>query len=356
VFYGGEPLLEFPLIRRAVEYAERERGRPQDIQYAILTNGTLLDEEQAAFLDEHEFEIQLSFDGIPEAQALRGPASFERVESALDHLCRHHARLVDHRLRVAITVLPSTLSFLEDSIDYLIEKGVRDILLSPLSTHDPSWTPDRIEELDAVFARLYRSSLRYYRRSGHIPLRLFRRGRSAEARFDPDARRSMCGVGRAEQLAVDVDGQVHGCPTFATSYQRFPPQSLLSRVEALKLGSILSGDLASALADYPRMVRQTEIFDDKQDKYSSYGKCRECRFLETCRICPITIGYIEGNDDPRRVPDFLCAYTLVTKKYRRRFPRESDALDVLTGEQHVPELMRELREFVLARTGGEVNP
>jgi sulfatase maturation enzyme AslB (radical SAM superfamily) len=349
VFYGGEPLLEFDLIRSAVECVERKRPRHPEVRFAIITNGTLLGEEQAAFLDQHEFGIQLSFDGIREAQALRGPGSFERVEAALEHLRRHHARILDDRLRVAITVLPDTAAHLVDSVGYLVDMGVRDIVLSPLATHAPSWTPDRIDELDAVFARLYRSCLAYYRRTGHIPVRTFRRGRITEAGRAPGAPRSMCGVGRAEHLTVDVDGQVHGCASFAGSFQQFPSPSLLDRVACMKLGSIRSPELTTTMAGYPRTVRQAEIFDDKQDKHSSYGKCRDCRYLDRCRICPMSIGYIEGNDDPSRVPDFACAFTLVTNKYRRRFPRNTDALDVLTGTQQVPELMRELREFVLAR-------
>src|SRR6185295_12115155 len=55
LFIGGEPLLEFPLIRRAVEYIEVARPREQTVRYHIVTNGTLLREEQAAFLAEHDF-------------------------------------------------------------------------------------------------------------------------------------------------------------------------------------------------------------------------------------------------------------------------------------------------------------
>ena len=352
VFYGGEPLLEFALIRRAVERLERRPPSKARVDYAIITNGMLLGAEQIEFLDRHRFGIQLSFDGVPEAQALRGPGSFERIDSTLDYLRRHHPRILEDKLRVAITVLPDTACHLADSFEYLIDRGVQDIVLSPLSTHDPAWTPGRIEKLDADILRLYRSCLRYHRRTGLVPVRSFRRGRSGPTKRDRDKPRAMCGVGRAEHITVDVDGEVHGCATFAGSFQEFPEGSLLGRLESLSLGSVSSEGIAKAVANYSRVVRRAEIFSNKQDKYSSYGQCRDCCFLDSCRICPTSIGHIEGNLDPRRVPDFYCAFTLVTNSYRMRFPRQTDAMDVMTGRQLVPELMQELRAFVLAERGG----
>jgi len=346
VFYGGEPLLEFSLVRRAVEYVVRERPAGKSVGYAIITNGTLLNEERAGFLARHGFGIQLSFDGVPAAQSLRGPATFARLDSMLTRLRRDHPRWLAEKLRVAITVLPDTAQHLAESVDYLVGKGVREIDLSPATGVDTSWEPDRIEQLDAAFGRLFDWCARHYRRTGEVPLKLFRKGRSSRRSTRRTASRPMCGVGLGEQLTVDVDGGVHGCATFAGSYQQFPPGSLLGRVAALALGPIDSAGLAAALARYPGAVRRAELFDDKQGKYSSYGACRDCRHLATCTVCPMAIGYPAGNRDPRRIPDFDCAFNLVTHEYRRRFPRHSDGLDLLLGRPHVPELMQELRAFV----------
>ena len=79
LFIGGEPLLEMPSIRRAVAYVEARRRAGLTVQYEIITNGLLLGPEQALFLSEHDFKVQLSFDGVAEAQAVRGARSFEKV-------------------------------------------------------------------------------------------------------------------------------------------------------------------------------------------------------------------------------------------------------------------------------------
>ena len=141
----------------------------------------------------------------------------------------------------------------------------------------------------------------------------------------------MCGVGGGDQLAVDVDGQVHGCVTFAESYQTFPTTFLRSRVEAMRLGNIRDINLRNRLKAYPAAVQAAEIFDHKELKYSSYGRCGECKYLGECSVCPMSIGREQGEDDPRRIPDFNCAYNLVSLKYKARFPKMRSLSDRLTG-------------------------
>ncbi|MEW6197930.1 MAG: radical SAM protein [Planctomycetota bacterium] len=48
--FGGEPLLQFPLIRQLVPYAKRRaQALGKSIQFGCTTNLTLIDEEVAAF-------------------------------------------------------------------------------------------------------------------------------------------------------------------------------------------------------------------------------------------------------------------------------------------------------------------
>ena len=82
LFIGGEPLLEFPLMRQAVEYIEDAPARHLRVHYEIVTNGTLLRDEQTAFLAEHDFDVQFSFDGVPAAQDLRGAGTFAVLDAS----------------------------------------------------------------------------------------------------------------------------------------------------------------------------------------------------------------------------------------------------------------------------------
>jgi len=89
---GGEPtLMGLDFFRRSVELAESYLQPGQRARHTIQTNGTLLDEEWAAFFEEHDFLVGLSIDGPQEMHdAYRvnkgGRGSFDEVMRGLGHL------------------------------------------------------------------------------------------------------------------------------------------------------------------------------------------------------------------------------------------------------------------------------
>ena len=152
----------------------------------------------------------------------------------------------------------------------------------------------------------------------------------------------MCGVGRGESLTLDVDGQVYGCALFAESFQTFPGTLLSGRLPTLRLGELGDAEFERRLAAYPAAVERTELFDHQEEKYSSFRKCSECSYLGSCEICPVAIGNIPGNEDPRRIPDFLCALSLVSSRYRERFHDLCDPYEWLTNPSKAAEFLQEL--------------
>ncbi|MFC1679157.1 radical SAM protein [Elusimicrobiota bacterium] len=73
-FFGGEPLLNFPLMCETVRYAE-ERGKvtKKRFSYSVTTNATLLDEERVAWIKAHKVNVLVSFDGPREIQDAQRP-------------------------------------------------------------------------------------------------------------------------------------------------------------------------------------------------------------------------------------------------------------------------------------------
>lgn len=64
-FYGGEPLLNFSLIKECVNYINA-RYSNYDPKYNITTNGSLLSEDKANWLMQQDFGISVSLDGPEE--------------------------------------------------------------------------------------------------------------------------------------------------------------------------------------------------------------------------------------------------------------------------------------------------
>jgi len=318
VFLGGEPLLEFPLIRKAVAYVEGRRTRKKVVRFSLSTNGTLLGAEQARFLDRHRIDVQLSFDGVPESQRLRGRGTFEILDRLLGRLSADTPRLFRDGLTVHMTLTASTIPSLADSIAYFLGKGVAEISVGPVVTFDPGWTTDLLENLEHQFARAFVACVEHYRRMGEVPVLLFRLD-GAPARNVPEG--AMCRAPTGEVLAVDVDGHVYGCAAFAESYQKPASPFLRSGVVSMWLGDFRDPDFAGRLARYPQAARGLGIFHDKERKHSSFGRCADCRFAKACSVCPASIGHIPGNADPHRVPDFVCAFNRTALGWRALFPR-----------------------------------
>lgn len=65
--FGGEPLLNFPVIKATVAYARQACGEQgKAVSFSLTTNGTLLTDEVIDFLIEESIGVSVSMDGPPE--------------------------------------------------------------------------------------------------------------------------------------------------------------------------------------------------------------------------------------------------------------------------------------------------
>lgn len=89
VFYGGEPLLNFKLIKKMVEHANHISSRR--IKFSFTTNGISLSKEKFDFLIDNDFKITVSIDGPKEIHDKRrvsknGKGTFDIIEKNLKSL------------------------------------------------------------------------------------------------------------------------------------------------------------------------------------------------------------------------------------------------------------------------------
>ncbi len=92
---GGEPtLMGLDFYRRSINLVEKHKKPGQTILYTIQTNGTLLDDEWAAFFKQHNVLIGLSVDGPRQIHNTYrrdrgGKGTFERVIRGWEYLKAH---------------------------------------------------------------------------------------------------------------------------------------------------------------------------------------------------------------------------------------------------------------------------
>ncbi len=93
-FYGGEPLLELPLIKRCIQYAN-SKVEGKNITYNMTTNGTLLSDEVVDYLVENDFQLSISLDGSKEEHDRNrkfrdGTGSFDVIIRNVKRICERY--------------------------------------------------------------------------------------------------------------------------------------------------------------------------------------------------------------------------------------------------------------------------
>ena len=103
-FYGGEPFLNFELIRKAVEYSEKVFAGKK-LVFRVTTNGTVINDEIIDFVNKHNLFVCFSIDGPRNFHhknrryAKNGLGTFD---DAIRNLNKMVARVNDYKIKISI--------------------------------------------------------------------------------------------------------------------------------------------------------------------------------------------------------------------------------------------------------------
>ena len=124
-FFGGEPLLAFSTIEYAVKYALKvSQKRNIKVSFSISTNGSLITEYIADFLQKYKFQVSISIDGSPQAhnrhrKFVNGNPTYNKVIEGLYKLLRR-------RINVLCTAtLTSANSDMVENFRQLYQRGIK---------------------------------------------------------------------------------------------------------------------------------------------------------------------------------------------------------------------------------------
>lgn len=151
-FYGGEPLLEFQLIKQIVKYSE-ELFKGKKLSFAITTNATLLTEDYLDFLIEHKFHIAISIDGPQKIQDknrkfANGKGTYKTV---IDNLHKFYVKYPEEIKNVTISMVIDTSSDYKDIVKLFALPELKNMRL----TYTPVETDGRIGKLSDSYLESY---------------------------------------------------------------------------------------------------------------------------------------------------------------------------------------------------------
>src|SRR5262249_319779 len=136
-FFGGETLLNFPVLVKTIAYARRRAAElGKEVDFSLTTNATLLKPEIIEFLAEERVGVTMPIAGPPEGQEKfpvvhNGPGSYDVVAPKIKELItRHRTRPIGAR----VTLTSSTMDVTRIYRHLTEEIGFWEVGFAPVTT------------------------------------------------------------------------------------------------------------------------------------------------------------------------------------------------------------------------------
>lgn len=216
-FFGGEPSLNFDVVKQIVEYARsREEECNKKFRFTITTNGIHLTDDMIDFINKEMYNVVLSIDGRKEVNdrmrvKIDGSGSY-------DIITKNFKRIVDKRPKdkdwyVRGTYTKYNLDFSED-VMHLYDLGFEQISVEPVMAD--SKEPYAITEADLpkIFKEyeILSEKIAKIRKSGKF-INFFHFMLDLDQGPCAIKRLRGCGCGN-EYVAITPDGDIYPCHQF----------------------------------------------------------------------------------------------------------------------------------------------
>ncbi len=215
-FFGGEPLMNFDVVKDTVRYAKEEGAKlGKRFLFTTTTNGLLLDDETISFLNEEMENVVLSLDGRREVhdavrKTISGKGSFDAVIEKIKKFVRVRG---DKHYYVRGTFTAKNLDFSQDVL-FLADQGFDSISMEPVVTDIPDLQIRRehLPIIEKEYELLCEEFLRREERGEGFGF--FHFNIDLEGGPCLQKRVSACGAGN-EYFSVVPNGDLYPCHQFA---------------------------------------------------------------------------------------------------------------------------------------------
>ena len=308
-FQGGEPLVNFPVVKHIIE-AARERNKTADkrLEFTMVSNLSLMDEEKLAYLVENKVQICTSIDG-PEhlhdkQRKLPGLSSHSHATKWIKRVNEAYASMgLDptlYHVEALLTTTREALPKWKEIVDTYVGLGCRALFLRPV---DPFGFADktghRIEYPRAEYMEFYKSAVDYI-------IELNKQGVEILERFaaifltkilggeDPNFLdiRNPCGAGIG-QIAYNYDGKVFTCDEGRMLHEMGDSSFLIGDVATTSYRDLMGHETVRALAIASNLDAQPD--------------CVNCTYQPYCGVCPVHNHKTQGTIFGRMRESSLCA-------------------------------------------------
>lgn len=227
-FQGGEPLVNFPVVKEIIEYAtERNKQIGKRLEFTMVSNFSLLDEDKLKYLLDNKVQLCTSIDGPEELHNAQRklPQTHNAFQAAAKWIKRVNEAYVEigldptlYHVEALMTTTKATLDKYKEVVDTYVGLGCKTIFLRPI---DPFGFAERarlrLEYPRSAYLEFYRNAVDYMIELNKQGVEILERYaaifltkilRGEDPNFLDNRNPAGAGIG---QLAYSYDGNVYSC-------------------------------------------------------------------------------------------------------------------------------------------------
>lgn len=214
IFYGGEPLLNKPVIKRSLDYLKlkKESGElPAKTNFMIATNGALVDDETVTLCQKHGVMVAVGLDG-PKASndVLKvdsdGNGTYDRIVAAIKSLVAGGIQTF-----ASTSITPSNIDRIDEYADFFKGLGVEKFGFNFLKGRLLLKIVGK-DNLDGYYRQASRGIIEQARKQVHPGFEY--QMEKKQIAFDRQDFFPVDCTCYGNQLVIQPDGQISNCPFY----------------------------------------------------------------------------------------------------------------------------------------------
>ncbi|MFH1452750.1 MAG: radical SAM protein [Armatimonadota bacterium] len=270
--FGGEPLLNWPVCVKTIEYIDKKKkDSDKKVKIALTTNGYLLSDEKIAFLNKYDVNLVFSLDGDKNChdkmrKHVNGSDTFDKVYESLEKLLK--SRKDNYYVRG--TYAGKTLDF-SSSFKFYMDKGIKYFSLEPIvrSSDEYGVKDSDLLKVDKEYDKCAKYLIEASKEGREFDFYHFNLNIYKPPCVEKRLRACAAGV---KYFAVDYNGDIYPCHQFVG-------------VKEFKMGSITEGVIDKDIAD---IFKKNHIFNK--------GECSNCWVKVYCSGGCAAANYFTNGD------------------------------------------------------------
>ena len=322
-FQGGEPLINFQIIKFIVEYAEKNIGIHR-INYSLVSNLILLTDEMITFIKEHHISVSTSVDGNElvhdrNRHFQNGDGSYLKVISSIERL-----RKAGISVGAIETTTKDSLPYAEEIIDAYKDLHFHNIFirpLTPLGRAKKEW--NEIGYTTDEFLQFYERALKEIvklNQSGYLiseTQQTIFLNRILGRYVNYMELRSPCGGGFG-QIAYYADGKIFTCDEGRMLYEMGDASFCIGNVEENSFKEIINTQVCKTVAS--------------SSTIESIPGCSDCAYQPYCGTCPVVNYALYGDIIEKTPRGYKCRlyqgmFDIIFKNFERYEPNITHLLN-----------------------------